>query len=953
MRAVTLLVLIVLFQTTVCCADFKTPLLRLNTVMHSGDIKAVAIDSAENLLLSCSIDKTARLWDLHSGDLLRVFRPPITSDNVGMLYSCALSPDGRFAVVGGWTESKSIYVFDTSDCSILYIIKDLPNVVSSIVFSADGTKLFIGFVGSSGLRIYDTNDWSSFVNLDRFRDSVYTFDISTCGWIVVGCDDGTIRLYNAERERLASIMLPGGAQPRSLAFDPDGDRIAVGFGNKPWVLVLDAELQEILCEPDISGATAPDSLLYEVCWSADGTELYAAGHLNKPDIRDRGYVIRRWADGGSGHYQDLPVAGNSIVDLISLRDGSLLWASTGPDWGILRFPEQPYLIRSSEHIKFEDAIKGHLRSNSTGDMVVFTGSNGTQYNFNVKSRLLASDPMALDTYTDDAAGLKIEDWVFSPAPLLNGDKLNFLETGEYSNCLDIGTKDSLIVFGTSWSLYCLDQEGNQKWKVPTQAAVFAVKVAEAGQVVIGAFSDGTLRWYDLVNGRLLLSLFLHSDGTRWVLFSPSGYYDCALRSEDLIGWQVNIGLDQAAEFYPVARFREQYYRPDIIDLMLFTRDEQTAIQTANQISGEATAKDIESILPPTIRIISPQTKSTFSSSEIKITYRLTLPNGVPVTSLRVQESGRFYMQYDNLNLSGGIGSLILTLPERDLSLGLIAEDKDGNVSPMDTINIVWKGVTTDVTPREPVKPRLFVLAIGVSDYLLDGHDLKFASKDAEDFASVVGSQSGKLYSKAYIKLLKDSTAMKDSIMAGMDWLRENCLASDLAMIFLSGHGFSDSVGRFYYVPVTGDVRYLRKTCVPFFEFVSTLAEIRGRVIMFIDACHSGGINFADAPPNITRLLNTVSDDDVGVAIFSSCESRQVSFEKPVWQNGAFTKALVEGLMGGADQFKKNNMVTWKELDLYISDRVPELTSEQGLVQTPVILVPRCLPNFDIIQIDQR
>jgi len=32
----------------------------------------------------------------------------------------------------------------------------------------------------------------------------------------------------------------------------------------------------------------------------------------------------------------------------------------------------------------------------------------------------------------------------------------------------------------------------------------------------------------------------------------------------LIGWHVNRGLDQAADFYPAETFRSTFHRPDIV-----------------------------------------------------------------------------------------------------------------------------------------------------------------------------------------------------------------------------------------------------------------------------------------------------------------------------------------------------------------------------------------------------
>ena len=67
-----------------------------------------------------------------------------------------------------------------------------------------------------------------------------------------------------------------------------------------------------------------------------------------------------------------------------------------------------------------------------------------------------------------------------------------------------------------------------------------------------------------------------------------------------------------------------------------------------------------------------------------------------------------------------------------------------------------------------------------------------------------------------------------------------------------------------------------------------------------------------------------------MVVFASSTGQQYSLEDPAWGNGAFTKALVEGIKGGAD-YTQDGTITINQLDLYLSERVKELT---GNKQTP-------------------
>jgi hypothetical protein len=109
----------------------------------------------------------------------------------------------------------------------------------------------------------------------------------------------------------------------------------------------------------------------------------------------------------------------------------------------------------------------------------------------------------------------------------------------------------------------------------------SINITGNGQVAAAALSDGAIRWYRLRDGQELLALFPHRDRKRWVLWTPSGYYDAAPGAEELLGWHVNQGRDAAADFFPVSQFRSTYFRPDVVAAVLDTLDEAAALQQAD------------------------------------------------------------------------------------------------------------------------------------------------------------------------------------------------------------------------------------------------------------------------------------------------------------------------------------------------------------------------------------
>jgi uncharacterized caspase-like protein len=109
--------------------------------------------------------------------------------------------------------------------------------------------------------------------------------------------------------------------------------------------------------------------------------------------------------------------------------------------------------------------------------------------------------------------------------------------------------------------------------------------------------------------------------------------------------------------------------------------------------------------------------------------------------------------------------------------------------------------------------------------------------------------------------------------------------------------------------------------------------------VILDACRSGagadGVVLAASPADMNRVPNELGDKSLGVILYASAQGRQVSFEHADWGNGAFTKAMLEGLGGAADS-KRLGYIESDALSFYVRHRVEELTRKMG-TQVPVHL----------------
>ena len=170
---------------------------------------------------------------------------------------------------------------------------------------------------------------------------------------------------------------------------------------------------------------------------------------------------------------------------------------------------------------------------------------------------------------------------------------------------------------------------------------WGVNVTAGGEIAVAAYGDGTVRWHRMQDGAELLALFIHVPDKRWVAWTPKGYYAASPGGEDLIGWHVNRGLDDAPDFFPASRFRERFYRPDIVQAVLQTRDEEAAVRQAER-GRPAQARGPE---PPAGaaaggRNPEPRDGAAVAASPVKVRYRVRSPSGLPVERIEVLVDGR-------------------------------------------------------------------------------------------------------------------------------------------------------------------------------------------------------------------------------------------------------------------------------------------------------------------------
>jgi WD40 repeat protein len=233
--------------------------------------------------------------------------------------------------------------------------------------------------------------------------------------------------------------------------------------------------------------------------------------------------------------------------------------------------------------------------------------------------------------------------------------------------------------------------------------------------------------------------------------------------------------------------------------------------------------------------------------------------------------------------------------------------------------------------------QLHLLTIGIDEYKEEyakNLRLQFADKDANDLASAIVNTQSALYRVNETKLL-DKDANKKGILQALENMR-SAMASDsgtdLAVIHFSGHGALVD-GKLYLLPYEVDSRSnagIKSDGLSVEDLRAELAELgqHGRVLVLLDACHSGATTSDGSPLSMDSTALRTSLAAANVSVLTSSTGAEVSYETPELQHGAFTKALLDAFDDPEADVNKNGLISTNGLAAYIANRVPTLTGDK-------------------------
>jgi WD40 repeat protein/uncharacterized caspase-like protein len=273
-------------------------------------------------------------------------------------------------------------------------------------------------------------------------------------------------------------------------------------------------------------------------------------------------------------------------------------------------------------------------------------------------------------------------------------------------------------------------------------------------------------------------------------------------------------------------------------------------------------------------------------------------------------------------------------------------NQKGAESYKETINITYK-------PKQEIKPNLFLITIGASKYKDANYNLTYASKDAQDVASLFAKSE--VYEKVITKTLTNKQVTKENIEALRTFLNQAGI-NDEVMIFIAGHGVLDENLDYFFASYDMDFNNPSQRGIAYEDLEGLLDGIKPlKKVLLIDACHSGEIDKEEVEllaaadvqegevqfravgntvkpklgmqntSELTKALFTDLRKGTGATVISSAGGGEYAMESGEWKNGLFTYCLIKGIKTKAADLNGDGEIWLKELQEYVQTQVTELS----------------------------
>ncbi len=230
-----------------------------------GALYTVDISPDGRYGLTASFDKTARLWDLSTGEEIRRFIGHEGAFRQGMVNSARFSPDGRYAISAG--SDKTLRLWEVGTGRLVRTFTGHTEAIKTAAFSPDG-KLAISGDCDAVVRVWDVQTgetvrvfkghaegYTSFAGALGINGVAFTPDSR----YAISAGDSSVRIWDIASGREAAIMVRF-EDGEWLTITPEGYYNSSPNGHKYMSLLVDKsaynmeQFYDVFYRPDIVAA---------------------------------------------------------------------------------------------------------------------------------------------------------------------------------------------------------------------------------------------------------------------------------------------------------------------------------------------------------------------------------------------------------------------------------------------------------------------------------------------------------------------------------------------------------------------------------------------------------------------------------------------------------------------------------------------------------------------------
>jgi WD40 repeat protein len=201
--------------------DLPTGQERRTLVSHETEVTDMAHSADGRWAISRGIDpdRSVRIWDLQSGDVVRKLDTPHA-------FSLAVSPDGKQALVGSSLISGEIQLWDLMKGSLIRTIKAHGHWVSAVAFGSDGQTAVSGSWDQT-IKLWHLASTRPTQTFLGSADNVNTVALSADGRLVFsGGVDGLLRIWNVTSGQMIRAYSGYAGFGKTFTISSDGRCIA-------------------------------------------------------------------------------------------------------------------------------------------------------------------------------------------------------------------------------------------------------------------------------------------------------------------------------------------------------------------------------------------------------------------------------------------------------------------------------------------------------------------------------------------------------------------------------------------------------------------------------------------------------------------------------------------------------------------------------------------------------